>query len=157
MTITSKERRLYQQTILDRAKNPRHFGIANPVNRAKKLENPYCGDRIEITMAVDETGTINDLKFTGSGCALCLASADLMIETVKGKTIAQAQGTIEHFHQVMLDKIELNSDYARLKAIEGASRYPIKVKCVTLAWHTLKAAIIDRSGDDSCMNLTDTK
>lgn len=143
MTISLKERRLYQQTILDRSRNPRHFGTANPVNRAKKLENPYCGDRIEISMAVDEKDTISDLKFTGSGCALCLASADLAIETVKGKTIDEATVIINHFHQVMLDKIKLDSTYPRLKAIEGVKRYPIKVKCVTLAWHTLKAAIID--------------
>lgn len=143
MTITLKERRLYQQTILDRAKNPRHFGIANPADRAKKLENPYCGDWIEITLAVNQTGTIIDLKFKGSGCALCLASADLMSEIVKQKTIDEAQEIIEHFHQVMLGKTKLNTDYSRLKAIEGVKRYPIKVKCVTLAWHTLKAAIAD--------------
>ena len=141
MTITAKERRLYQQTILDRAKNPRHFGTANPVDLFHKLENPYCGDRIEITMAVDETGTISDLKFTGSGCALCLASADLAVETVKEKTIDEAREIIEHFHQVMLGKVKLDSSHSRLKAIEGVKHYPIKIKCVTLAWHSLKAAI----------------
>ena len=143
MTITSKERRLYQQTILDRAKNPRHFGTANPVDLSGKLENPYCGDRIEVTMAVDETGRINDLKFTGSGCALCLASVDLAIETVRGKTIDEAREIIEHFQQVMLNTTELDNAYPRLKAIEGVKRYPTKVKCVTLGWHTLKAAILD--------------
>ena len=141
MSITPRERRLYQQTILDRSKNPRHFGVANPVHRSKKLENPYCGDRIEITMAVDETGTIEDLKFTGSGCALCLASADLTIETVKGKTIDEARVIIEHLHQVILGQTELDPTCDRLKVIEGVKRYPIKIKCVTLAWHTLKAAI----------------
>ena len=141
MTITSKERRLYQQTILDRAKKPRHFGTANPIDRAYKLENPYCGDRLEITMAVDENSIIKELKFTGSGCALCLASADLTIETVKGKTISQAQKTIEHLHQVILGHTELDSSCDRLKVIEGVKRYPIKAKCVTLAWHTLKAAM----------------
>ena len=139
--LNAKERRLYQQTILDRAKNPRHFGTANPVNLSHKLENPYCSDLIEITMAVDETGKINDLKFTGSGCALCLASADLGIEIVKEKTLDEAREIIEHFHQVMLGKTKLDSNYPRLKAIEGVKHYPIKVKCVTLAWHTLKAAI----------------
>ena len=151
MTITSKERRLYQQTILDRAKNPRHSGRVNPIDLSGKLENPYCGDRIEITLAVDETGSrINDLKFTGSGCALCLASADLMVETVQGKTIDEAREIIEHFHQVMLDRAKLDSTYPRLKAIEGVKRYPIKVKCVTLAWHTLKTAICDSFKDDFC-------
>ena len=141
MTLTAKERRLYQQTILDRAKNPRHFGTANPVNLSHKLENPYCGDRIEITIAIDKNNTIKKVKFTGSGCALCLASADLAIEIIKGKTINEAQEIIEHFHQVMLGNTKLNSDYPRLKAIEGVKHYPTKVKCVTLAWHTLKAAI----------------
>ena len=140
MTITSKERRLYQQTILDRAKNPRHFGVANPIDRVKKLENLYCGDRIEITIAVDGS-KISDLKFTGSGCALCLASADLAVETIKEKTVDEAREIIEHFHQVMLGRTELDTAYARLKAIEGVKHYPIKIKCVTLAWHALKAAI----------------
>ena len=142
MTITLKERRLYQQTILDRSQNPRHSGRANPVDLSGKLENPYCGDRIEITIAIDKS-IIQDLKFTGSGCALCLASADLMIEIIEGKTIDEAREIIEHFHQVMLGQAELDSNYPRLKAIEGVKRYPIKVKCVTLAWHTLKAAIAD--------------
>ena len=142
MTITLKERRLYQQTILDRSKNPRHSGRANPVDLSGKLENPYCGDRIEITIAINKS-IIQDFKFTGSGCALCLASADLMIEIIEGKTIDEAREIIEHFHQVMLGQAELDSNYPRLKAIEGVKRYPIKVKCVTLAWHTLKAAIAD--------------
>lgn len=140
MTITSKERRLYQQTILDRAKNPRHFGTADPVHRSHRLENPYCGDCIAITMAVDNN-LIKDLKFTGTGCALCLASADLTIEIVKGKTIDRAREIIEHLHQVMLGQVELDPAYNRLKAIEGAKHYPIKVRCVTLAWHALKAVI----------------
>ena len=140
MTITAKERRLYQQTILDRAKNPRHFGTANPVSFSNRLENPYCGDRIEITLAVSES-RIEDLKFTGSGCALCLASADLTLEAIEGKTINEAREIIEHFHQVILGKTKLDSNYSRLKAIEGVKHHPIKIKCVTLAWHTLKAAI----------------
>ena len=82
MNNTSKKRHLYQQTILDRARNPRHFGIANPISLSHKLENPYCGDCIEITMAIDKKNTISDLKFTGRGCALCLASADLAIEII---------------------------------------------------------------------------
>ena len=141
MNLTLKERRLYQQTILDRAKNPRHFGVANPVDRVKKQENPYCSDRIEITLAINEIGRIEDLKFTGSGCALCLASADLMIEAIQGKTVDEAKETVEHFHRVMLGEVQLDSAYARLKAIEGVKKYPIKIKCVTLAWHAFKAAI----------------
>lgn len=141
MTITSKERRLYQQTILSHSKNPRHFGTSDPVHLSHKLENPYCGDRIEVTLAIDPESAIKNLKFTGSGCALCLASADLMIETVKGKTIDEAKEIIEHFHQVMLSQAELDDSFVRLKAIEGVKRFPLKVKCVTLAWHTLKMAI----------------
>lgn len=137
---TSQERRLYQQIILSHSKNPRHFGKTNPVHRAKKLENIYCQDTIEITLTLNER-TIEDCKFQGSGCALCLASADLMIETVKGKTIDEAKEIIEHFHQVMLSKAELNFSLNLLKAIEGAKRYPVKIKCVTLPWYSLKMAI----------------
>lgn len=143
---TSKERRLYQQTILDRSRNPRHFGQTNPIHLSHKLANLYCADTVEITLNLSkQDNIIDDLKFKGSGCALCLASADLMIETIKGKTIDEAQKIIEHFHQVMLGKIELDSVYKRLKAIEGTRHYPIKVKCVTLAWHTLKKTISNNS------------
>lgn len=140
MTTTSKERRLYQQIILSRSKNPRHFGKTNPVHRFQKLENTYCQDTIEITLTLHEQ-TIEDFKFHGSGCALCLASADLMVETIKGKTIDETKKIVEHFNQVMLSKTELDSSLSHLKAIEGAKRYPIKIKCVTLPWHTLKLAI----------------
>ena len=137
---TIQERRLYQQVILSRSKNPRNFGTANPVHRSKKLANPYCGDTIEVTLTIDRN-VIKDLKFTGSGCALCLASADLMIETIKGKTIDEAEDLVKHFHQVMLSKTELDSSLNLLQAIAGAKRYPVKIKCVTLPWHTLKTAI----------------
>lgn len=140
MTTTSKQRRLYQQVILSRSKNPRHFGKTNPVDRFQKLENTYCGDSIEITLSLNER-TIKDLKFQGSGCALCLASADLMAETIRGKTIEEARKIVEHFHQVMLSQAELNSAFDLLKAVEGAKRYPVKIKCVTLPWHSCKMAI----------------
>ena len=140
---TLKERRLYQQIIVERSKKPRHFGQTDPVDLSHRLINPYCGDSVEITLSLNEPNQIRDLKFQGSGCALCLASADLMVETVKGKTISEARQIIEHFHQVMLSRVELNPAYESLKAIEGAKRYPIKIKCVTLTWHVLKAAIAD--------------
>ncbi|MBE9045835.1 SUF system NifU family Fe-S cluster assembly protein [Pleurocapsales cyanobacterium LEGE 10410] len=141
MMTTLKERRLYQQLILSRSKNPRHFGVTNPIHRTQGLTNPYCGDAIEVTLTIDENSVIEDIKFTGSGCALCLASADLMAETVKGRTIDETKDLVEHFHQVMLGETELDSSFNLLKAIAGAKRYPIKVKCVTLPWHTLKLAV----------------
>ena len=143
MNNTLKARRQYQQIILSRSRNPRHFGKTNPVHLHFKGENLYCGDAVEITIAVDERNKIQDLKFTGSGCALCMASADLMVETVKGKTIEETLQIVEQFHQVILGQAELTSSLQHLKAIEGAKRYPIKAKCTTLAWHTLKAAILD--------------
>ena len=142
MTISSKERNRYRQIILSRSKNPRHFGQTDPVHLYQKGKNPYCGDTVEITVTLDKkTQTITDLKFQGSGCALCLASADLMIETVKGKSIADVLEIVEQFHQVMLGQAELTPSLHKLKAIEGAKRYPVKIKCTTLAWHTFKAAI----------------
>lgn len=141
---TLKERRLYQQIILSRSKNPRYFGQANPIHRSKKLQNPYCGDTIETTITINkQDNKLQELKFRGSGCALCLASADLMAETLTGKTIAEAENIVEHFHQVMLGQAELATSLDRLKAVEGVKRYPLKIKCVTLAWHTLKMAISD--------------
>lgn len=137
---TLKERRLYQQVILSRAKNPRHFGTVSLVHLSHKLENPYCGDKIEVTLNLNQN-VIEDLKFTGSGCALCMAAADLMIDAVKGKTVDETQEIIEHFHQVMLSKAELDSSLTLLQAIAGAKRYPVKAKCVTLPWHTLKSSL----------------
>lgn len=134
------QRRHYQQIILSRSKNPRHFGQTNPIDLYYQTENPYCGDKIAITVAL-ENNKIKQLKFVGSGCALCLASADLMIDAVTGKSLLETKETIEHFYRVMLGKAELNPDLAGLKAIEGAKRYPVKIKCTTLAWHTLEQAI----------------
>lgn len=142
MTDTLKERRRHQQIILSRSRNPRHWGRTNPIHLHQKGENPYCGDAIEITIALDRTkNKIEDLKFQGSGCALCIASADLMAETVKGKTKEEILKTVDHFHQVILGQAELTPTLQCLKAIENVKRYPVKAKCVTLAWHTLKAAI----------------
>ena len=145
MNNTLKVRRQYQQIILSRSRNPHHFGKTNPVDLHFVGENLYCGDTVEITIAVDETNSkIQDLKFTGSGCALCIASADLMIETVKGKTVEDTLKTVEQFHQVILGQAELTASIQHLRVIEGTKRYPIKAKCTTLAWHTLKAAILSK-------------
>ena len=139
---TLKERRLYQQTILERSRKPRHFGQTKPIDLSHKLVNPYCDDSIEITVSLNQKGDrLEDLKFQGSGCALCLAATDLAVETIKGKTIDEARQIIEHFEEVIMGKAELHHAYRRLKAIEGAKRYPAKIKCVTLGWHALKAAI----------------
>ena len=140
MNNTLKVRRQYQQIILSRSRNSRHFGKTNPVHLHFKGENPYCGDTVEITIAVDENNKIQDLN-TGSGCALCIASADLTLETVKGKTIEETLKIVEQFYQVILGKAKLTSPIEHLKVIEGAKRYLVKVKCTTLAWHTLNAAI----------------
>ena len=143
---TLKERRLYQQTILERSRKPRHFGQTDPIDLSQRLVNPYCDDSVEITVSLNQQcDRLEDLKFQGSGCALCLAAADLAVETIKGKTIDEAKQIIEHFERVMLGEAQLHPAYRRLKAIEGAKRYPTKIKCVTLAWQALKAAIDDRS------------
>ena len=144
MTDTLKERRQDQQIILSRSRNPRCLGQTNPIHLHQKGENPYCQDAVEITIALDQTqNRIEDIKFTGSGCALCIASADLMAETLKGKTKEETLKTVEQFHQVILDRAELPPTLSHLRAIEGVKRYPIKAKCTTLAWHTLKAVISD--------------
>ncbi len=142
MTNTLKKRRQYQQIILSHSRNPRHLGQTNPIHLCHKGENPYCGDAVGITIALNGAkNMIEDIKFQGSGCALCIASADLMAETVKGKTIDEVLEIVKQFHQVILGQAELTSSLQHLKAIEGAKRYPVKAKCTILAWHTLKAAI----------------
>jgi nitrogen fixation NifU-like protein len=135
-------RELYQQVILDHNKNPRNFReISEPT---KKVEgyNPLCGDHYTIFLQLDGD-TIKDVSFTGSGCAISKASASVMSATVKGKSRDEAAKLFGVFHRLVtgdtsgVDAVELG----RLAAFSGVSEFPARVKCATLAWHTLNAAL----------------
>lgn len=145
--MATNQRQAYQQVILSHVKNPQNKGKTNPIHRQHRGENPYCGDRINLTLMLDGTANkIEDIKFEGAGCALCLASADLMGSAVKGKSIAEALLLIEHFRQMVVGEIEFQPPLEKLNIMQSVSQFPMRVKCVTLAWHTLKAAL---AGDET--------
>jgi len=135
-------RELYQQVILDHNKNPRNFHeLANATNRVDGY-NPLCGDHYTIYLKVDGD-TIEDVSFTGSGCAISKASASVMSSTVKGKSKEEAGQLFDTFHQLVTgDGSSLSAaELGRLAAFSGVSEFPARVKCATLAWHTLRNAL----------------
>jgi nitrogen fixation protein NifU and related proteins len=139
-------RDLYQQVILDHYKRPRHFGALPAANRAARGDNPLCGDQIEVALRVED-GRVADVAFTGAGCAISTASASLMTEAVAGKTVAEAEALFARFHRLLTGSAaeaaaELaGDDLGKLVAFGGVREYPVRVKCATLAWHTLRSAL----------------
>jgi nitrogen fixation NifU-like protein len=138
---------LYQEIILDHYRHPRHFGPLPEADREAEGHNPLCGDRIKVYLALDGD-RVTDVRFEGSGCAISTASASLMTEALVGKTVAEIEELFAAFHSMLTDKDELDpglgSGLGKLAALSGVRRYPVRVKCATLAWHTLRAALEDR-------------
>jgi nitrogen fixation protein NifU and related proteins len=143
-------RELYQEVILDHSKHPRNFGPDAGANRHAKGNNPLCGDRVEVHVKT-KGGTIEDVHFEGKGCAISLASASLMTEMVKGRSEAEARAIFDKFHALVTAKSAVDMDqYAdldKLAALSGVREFPMRVKCATLAWHTMAAAL-DGKGDE---------
>jgi nitrogen fixation NifU-like protein len=138
-------RELYQQVILDHNKNPRNFhDMPDATNRVDGY-NPLCGDHYTIFLKKDGD-TIKDVSFTGSGCAISKASASVMSSTLKGKSKDEADRLFDTFHRLVTgDQSGLSAaDLGRLAAFSGVSEFPARVKCATLAWHTLKSALEGR-------------
>jgi nitrogen fixation NifU-like protein len=136
-------RELYQEVILDHNKRPRNFRVPDPVNRRAEGYNPLCGDRITVFMYV-EGDVIKDLAFQGTGCAISKASASMMTDALKGKTLEEANRFFEQFHAMVTAPAtsEVKSDnLGKLAVLSGVREYPMRVKCASLAWHTMKAAM----------------
>lgn len=135
-------RELYQQVILDHNRAPRNFRVLEDFNREAKGDNPLCGDKIAVQVRVDD-GVISDIGFQGSGCAISKASTSLMTEAVKGKTIDEAVALFERFHSMVTgrDATPNRKSLGKLAAFGGVREFPARVKCASLAWHTLKAAL----------------
>jgi nitrogen fixation NifU-like protein len=130
---------LYQEVILDHGKRPRNFGkLENATLKADGF-NPLCGDKLTLELKLDN-GVVKDAKFTGAGCAISVASASLMTETLKGKTIEQVNTIFERFHQLLTTDSAV-PDMGKLAVFSGVREFPARVKCATLAWHTMKAAL----------------
>lgn len=131
---------LYQEVILDHSKKPRNFGALDAPTHTARGHNPLCGDSLKI-FAVLENEVITQLKFVGEGCAISKASASLMTEMAKGKTLAEFAQLYEAFHHVVTSDEEVSDNMGKLAVLAGVREYPSRVKCATLAWHTLDAAI----------------
>ncbi|PSB17074.1 SUF system NifU family Fe-S cluster assembly protein [Phormidesmis priestleyi ULC007] len=135
-------RDLYQQVILERYKKPKHRGVTNPVHRLQRGHNPSCGDTIELTVRLNEAGDhIEDVKFEGEGCAIAMASADLMAEALRGKSTDEALEMVQRFQSMMQGNDEFPTEQRKLNVMKGVSQFPVRIKCATLTWHTLKAAL----------------
>ncbi|PSB59309.1 Fe-S cluster assembly sulfur transfer protein SufU [Chamaesiphon polymorphus] len=139
---TTNLRDLYQQVILEHYKKPKHRGKTNPVDRYQKGHNPSCGDTIELTLQLDPNGDrVTDIKFEGEGCAIALASVDLMAGALVGKTIDEALDAIGTFQQMMKGEGEFPKEQRKLNVMKGVAQFPVRIKCANLGWHTLKAAL----------------
>ena len=139
-------RDLYQEVILDHGKNPRNFRHPENATCAAHGDNPLCGDQLTVYMTVDENGIVIDAAFEGRGCAISVASASLMTELVRGKSEADVRRLFESFHLLATgDEGEIPEDMSdeleRLSVLSGVREFPMRVKCATLAWHTMKAAL----------------
>lgn len=138
-------RDLYQEVILDHGRKPRNFRRLENASLEARGDNPMCGDRIQLWLALDGSGRIADAAFQGKGCAISTASASLMTETVRGKTAEEARSLGARFRGLAMTgtcpDCDGDDDMERLHALSGVHEFPSRVKCATLAWHTLNAAL----------------
>jgi len=134
-------RDLYQEVILDHYRKPRNFRSLADANRKAEGFNPLCGDRLTLYVKLKD-GVIADASFEGSGCAISTASASLLTESIKGKTEHEAEMLFQSFRDVVTGSGETpNTDLGKLDVLAGVREFPVRVKCATLAWHTLRAAL----------------
>lgn len=141
----SELRDLYQDVILEHSKAPRNYRELPAANHKAEGFNPLCGDRFTIYVTT-EGDSIRDITFQGSGCAISKASASMMTQSLKGKSTAEASKIFERFHKLVTGQESSNGDaeLGKLTVFSGLSEFPVRVKCATLAWHTLQAALEDK-------------
>lgn len=135
---------LYQDLILDHSKSPRNRRELADADRTAEGYNPLCGDQVKIYLSMDGE-QIKDVSFTGQACAICTASASMMTDAVRGHTEADAEQQIDSFRTLLTDQDATidDGDFGVLDALAGVKRFPMRVKCATLPWHTLRAALLD--------------
>jgi len=140
-------KQLYQDIILEHGKSPRNFGKCDGYSHKAKGHNPLCGDQVQIFLKLDNKKRVEDLTFEGSGCAISIASTSIMTELVKGKTFDIAKKIIKAFLNMIknendMKSNDLNEDQkTKIMSLSGVKQYPMRVKCATLAWHTLTSAM----------------
>jgi len=132
---------LYQEVILDHNRRPRNFHALADASHSAEGYNPLCGDRLTLYLKLAD-GTIEDVSFVGAGCAISKASASMMTDALKGRTIAEANALFDRFHRmVTTPPDQAVEDMGKLSSLAGVREFPVRVKCASLAWHTLKAAM----------------
>lgn len=138
----SSIRELYQEVILDHNRSPRNFRVMEDATRSVEGYNPLCGDHYTVFVKL-EADRITDVSFTGAGCAISKASASVMSSMVKGKTLEEAEALYRSFHRLVKGEGDAGDAVGKLAAFAGVSEFPARVKCASLAWHTLHAALHD--------------
>lgn len=134
---------LYQQVILDHNKKPRNFHKLETANRKAEGYNPLCGDQLNVYLNVAED-QVTDISFEGSGCAISKASASMMTQAIKGKTKQEAEQLYDEFHRMVTGSLDEETEpnhLGKLKIFAGVREFPVRVKCATLSWHTMHAAL----------------
>jgi nitrogen fixation protein NifU and related proteins len=131
---------LYQEVILDHCKRPRNFHEMSDATTHVEGYNPLCGDKLKLFLKMDGD-VVRDISFVGAGCAISTASASLMTETIKGKSRAEATLLMERFHTLLTTDQPAQTNLGKLAVFSGVREFPVRVKCATLAWHTLKSAL----------------
>ena len=140
---------LYQEIILDHGKNPRNLRKTDNFTKDAKGHNPLCGDKVHIFLKLGDDKKIEDVSFEGSGCAISMASASIMTDLVKQKNENDAKELIKDFLEMIKEKSDISNkslsenDKTKLMSLSGVKQYPMRVKCATLAWHTLTSAMKD--------------
>lgn len=134
---------LYQEVILDHNKNPRNFREIEDADQYADGKNPLCGDALRVYIAMDGD-TVSDVAFKGSGCAISKASASMMTQAIKGKTKVEAEVIFDEFHRMVTGDLDIEGEenhLGKLKIFSGVLEFPARVKCASLSWHTLNAAL----------------
>ena len=138
---------LYQEIILDHGSTPRNFGECESFNKSADGHNPLCGDKVHLTLLVDDQDIIKDIKFTGVGCAISIASTSLMTQSLKGKSTEYANNLFNDFSNLITgkyDELNIIDEEDSLYSLKGVGAFPMRVKCATLSWHAFKSAIDDK-------------
>jgi nitrogen fixation NifU-like protein len=139
-------RELYQELILDHGRHPRNFKELQGANCSADGHNPLCGDKLTLRLRCEENRVV-DIGFQGAGCAICMASASTMSEAIKNKSVDEVMTMLHHFLGLVVDgnKDELAALPPKLGVFSGVTEFPVRVKCATLAWHTLEAALAGKN------------
>jgi len=152
--MNTPENDLYQDLVLEHKRAPRNFGhLAHPTHQARGT-NPQCGDNIAVELAVDE-GRVADIRFSGQGCAICIASASMMGEAIKGREVEMSRQLQQHFRAVLTGEAEPeNAPLGKLVSLAGVRRYPSRIKCALLGWHALMHALAEQTPGEPAPTVT---